>query len=74
MPSSAFRVHSHLKEWITQMLILANFAFLFLFLIFAAIWLVCWLAFHIAGAFIHVLLGLAVVALLIHIFRRRPVA
>jgi putative effector of murein hydrolase len=73
MPSLALRVQSRRKEWITQMRALADFAFLFLFLIFAAIWLVCWAAFHIAGAFLHVLLGLAVVALLIHIFRRRPI-
>ncbi len=55
------------------MRILANFAFLFLFLLLVAIWLVSWLAFHVAGAFIHLLLVVAVIALVIHLFRRRPV-
>jgi hypothetical protein len=52
---------------------LTDFIFLFLFLIFAAIWIVGWAAFHIAGAFIHLLIVFAVISLIIHFFRRRPV-
>lgn len=52
---------------------LADFAFLILFLILVAMWVVGWAAFHIAGAFIHLLLILAVISLVIHLFRRRPV-
>ena len=55
------------------MRVLTDFLFLFLFLVLATIWLVSWLAFHIAEGFIHLLLVLAAVSLIIHIFRRRSV-
>jgi hypothetical protein len=51
------------------MRVLANFAFLVLFFFLLAAWAVSWLAFHIASAGIHVLLGLAVVFLVIHLVR-----
>ncbi len=54
------------------MRVLTDFVFLFLFLVLIAIWLVSWVAFHVAGAFLHLLLILAVISLIIHIFRRRP--
>jgi putative effector of murein hydrolase LrgA (UPF0299 family) len=41
---------------------LRSFGFLFLFFILIGIWLVLWLAFHIAGALIHLLLIVAVIA------------
>lgn len=53
---------------------LTDFAFLFLFLILVGVWVVSWAAFHVAGAFIHLLLVVAVISLIIHFLRRRPVA
>ena len=50
-----------------------DFLFLALFFILAGVWLVSWTAFHIAGGLIHVLLILAVVSLLLHVFRGRTV-
>src|SRR6185312_12645684 len=46
-----------------RMRVLANFAFLVLFFFLLAAWAVSWLAFHVASAGIHILLGLAVVFL-----------
>jgi hypothetical protein len=54
---------------VQSMRILADFIFLFLFFILLAVWLVGWLAFHVAAGGIHLLLVLAVVFLIIHIFR-----
>ncbi len=51
------------------MRILAEVLFLFLFFILLAVWLVGWLAFHVAAGGIHLFLVLAVVFLLIHLFR-----
>jgi hypothetical protein len=51
------------------MRVLANFAFLMLFFFLLAAWAVSWLAFHVASAGIHILLGLAVVFLVIHLMR-----
>ncbi len=48
---------------------LRDFLFLMLFFIFLAIWLVGWVAFHVAAGGIHLLLALAVIFLLIHLFR-----
>ena len=48
---------------------LRSFGFLILFFILIGIWLVLWLAFHIAGALIHLLLIVAVIALILHLFR-----
>jgi hypothetical protein len=46
----------------------------FFFLILAAflfvIWIVSWLAFHVAGGLIHLLLVIAVISLVIHFFRK----
>jgi hypothetical protein len=43
--------------------------FLALFLILMVIWLGGWLAFHVAGGLIHILLVLAVISLILHFFR-----
>ena len=43
-------------------LILAGFLFI--------IWIVSWLAFHVAGGLIHLLLVIAVGLLIVHFFRR----
>jgi uncharacterized membrane protein (DUF485 family) len=54
---------------VQSMRILTDFIFLFLFFILLAVWMVGWLAFHVAAGGIHLLLVLAVVFLIIHIFR-----
>ena len=47
--------------------------FLVLFFVLLVGWLLAWAAFHIAGGGIHVLLALAVLFLVVHLFRRRTV-
>jgi hypothetical protein len=46
-----------------------RFLFLIVFFFLAIVWLLAWAAFHVAGGLIHVLLVLAVISLLIHLFR-----
>jgi hypothetical protein len=48
--------------------------FLTLFVILLVMWLLGFFAFHIAGGLIHLLLIIAVIALLVHLFRGRSVA
>lgn len=45
--------------------------FLALFIILAIIWLICWLALHITVGAIHILIVLAVLALIVHLFHGR---
>jgi len=45
--------------------------FLGLFFVLLVIWLVSFLAFHVAGGFIHLLLILAVVSIVMHLVRGR---
>ena len=47
-----------------------DFLFLGLAILFFAVWLFAWLAFHIAGGLIHILLVIGIVALVIHFVRR----
>ena len=47
-----------------------DFLFLMLFFVLLAVWGVAWLAFHVAGGMIHLLLILAVICLIVHFFRR----
>jgi hypothetical protein len=51
--------------------LIADFIFLILFVIFLVGWLLVWAVFHLAGGGIHILLALAIIWLLIHLFRRR---
>jgi hypothetical protein len=44
--------------------------FLALFVIFLVFWLLGFLAFHVAGGLIHLLLVIAVIFLVVHFFRR----
>jgi hypothetical protein len=44
--------------------------FLALFAIFLVFWLLGFLAFHIAGGFIHLLIVIAVICLVVHFMRR----
>jgi hypothetical protein len=46
-----------------------NFLFLVLFFVLLGVWLMGWLAFHIAGGLIHLLLIVAVISLILHLFR-----
>jgi len=53
---------------------LRDFVFLLLFFILLGVWIFGWLAFHIAGGLIHLLLLLAVISLVVHLFRGRRAA
>ena len=53
------------------MRLLGDFIFLVLFFALAGVWLVSWAAFHVAGGMIHLLLVLAVIFLVLHLFRGR---
>jgi hypothetical protein len=48
---------------------LRDLLFLILFFVLLGCWLLGWVAFHIAGGLIHVLLFIAVISLVIHIAR-----
>jgi hypothetical protein len=48
--------------------------FLTLFVILLVMWLLGLFAFHVAGGLIHILLIVAVISLLVHLFRGRSVA
>ena len=48
---------------------LRDFVFLILFFVLAGVWLLSWLAFHIAGGMIHLLLVIAVICLVVHLVR-----
>ncbi len=50
---------------------LRDFLFLILFFVLLGVWVTGWLAFHIAGGMIHLLLILAVLSLVMHLFSRR---
>ena len=56
------------------MRLIGDFIFLVLFFVLVVGWLLAWGAFHIAGGGIHLLLVLAAVFLLVHLFRGRSVA
>lgn len=51
-----------------------DFLFLILFFILLGVWGAGWLAFHVAGGMIHLLLILAVIFLILHLVRGRSVA
>jgi hypothetical protein len=53
---------------------LRDFLFLVLFFVLLATWATAWLAFHIAGGLIHLLLIFALIALVLHLFRGRRAA
>jgi len=56
----------------SDMRLISDFLFLILFFCLLCLWLVMWAAFHIAGGAIHLLLIIAAISLLLHLFRRRP--
>ena len=48
--------------------------FMVLFIVLLLAWLLGWGAFHVAGGLIHLLLIIAVIFLVLHLFRGRSVA
>ena len=53
------------------MRVLGDFLFLILFFALIGVWLLFWIGLHIAGGFIHMLLLIAAVSLILHLFQRR---
>lgn len=51
------------------MRLIADFIFIVLFFVLLVGWLLAWLAFHVAGGFVHLLLIFAVIALILHFVR-----
>ena len=56
------------------MRLIGDFLFLILFFMLIGVWLVMWVGLHIAGGLIHLLLLIAVVALVMHLVRGRSAA
>jgi putative effector of murein hydrolase LrgA (UPF0299 family) len=54
-----------------EICMLRDFLFLILFFVLLGIWATSWLAFHVAGGLIHLVLIFAVISLLLHLFRGR---
>jgi hypothetical protein len=55
------------------MRLISDFLFLILFFMLIGVWLVMWIGFHLVGGAIHLLLVIAAIALVVHLFRgRRP--
>src|ERR1019366_1969759 len=52
---------------LTEVHMLRDFLFLILFFLLLGVWATAWLAFHVAGGLIHLLLILAVVSLIMHL-------
>jgi uncharacterized membrane protein (DUF485 family) len=50
--------------------LLRDFLFLVLFFLLLIGWLLAWVAFHVAGGLIHLLIVFAVIALILHFVRR----
>jgi len=48
-----------------------DFLFLLLFFFLLITWILAWAAFHVVGGAIHLLLVLAVISLVLHLFRSR---
>ena len=51
------------------MRLIRDFLFLVLFFVLLFGWLLAWLAFHVAGGMVHLLLIIAVIALILHFVR-----
>jgi hypothetical protein len=56
------------------MRLISDFLFLILFFILIGAWLVMWIGFHLVGGAIHLLLVLAAILLVVHLFRGRRAA
>lgn len=53
---------------------LRDFLFLILFFVLLGVWATAWMAFHVAGGMIHLLLIIAIISLVIHLFRGKRAA
>lgn len=53
------------------MRVMGDFLFLILFFVLLCVWLVMWAGLHLASGAIHLLLIIAVISLVLHLFRRR---
>ena len=53
---------------------IGDFIFLLLFFVLLITWGMAWIAFHVVGGAIHLLLVLAVICLVMHLFRGRSEA
>lgn len=51
-----------------------DFIFLLMFFVLLIVWFVAWVAFHVVAGGIHLILLLAVIFLILHLFRRRRAA
>lgn len=49
--------------------LIRDFIFIVLFFVLLFAWLIAWLAFHVAGGLVHLLLIIAVIALILHFVR-----
>jgi len=56
------------------MRLITDFLFLILFFMLIGVWLVLWVAMHLAGSAIHRLLIIAAIALVLHVARGRRAA
>jgi hypothetical protein len=56
------------------MRLISDFLFLILFFVLLGVWLIMWIGLHIAGGMIHLLLLIAVIALIMHVVRGRRAA
>ena len=56
------------------MRLIGDFLFLILFFMLIGVWLIMWIGLHLAGGAIHLLLIVAVVALVLHLVRGRSAA
>lgn len=56
------------------MRLIGDFLFLILFFMLIGVWLVMWIGLHVAGGLIHLLLLIAVIALIMHLVRGRSAA
>lgn len=63
---------SNLQE--RDMRFIGDFFFLMLFFVLIGVWLVMWIGLHIAGGMIHLLVIIAVISLVLHLFRGRRTA
>lgn len=70
-PKSAYRLHglAAIAKPLERTRLIRDFLFLFLFFVLLGIWAISWLAFNIAGGMVHLLLVLAVIFLVVHLFR-----
>ncbi len=56
------------------MRMMGDFLFLILFFVLLGVWFVMWIGMHVAGGLIHLLLIIAVISLVMHLFRGRRAA